>query len=78
MKIQNLIRQLEKCDSNAEIRFITFCGTVEGTIKKISADVRSSSKNGYCVYLEGKITHYEGKDIQKTCTAGNNGVLGTP
>jgi len=66
MTVKNLIRLLKNCDPNAQVRVGTYCGTVDGEMKGISANQLSPSNKQLCVYLECEIEHYKGERIQQT------------
>jgi hypothetical protein len=70
MTVKNLIRLLEKCDLNVEVRVGTYCGTVDGNIKGISVDQLTPSHREHCMYLECEIEHYNGERIQWTYPTG--------
>ncbi len=64
MTVKNLIRLLEKCDLNTQVRVGTYCGTVDGNIKGVSVNQISPSNKRHCLYLECEIEHYKGERTQ--------------
>ena len=75
MTVKNLIRLLEQCNPNAQVRIGTICGTIDGNVKGISVNQLSPSSRTHCVYLECEITHYEGERIQQTYANSKNRFL---
>lgn len=62
MTVKNLIHHLKKCNPNAEVRVGSCCGTIDGIVQEVSADVLSPA-NTHCVYIACKITHYNGTKV---------------